>query len=164
MTETRARITVTREETRAAYYGSEVIPKELKRRPQWVVHRKKIPYDPKTGRRASTTDLLTWGTFFEALEALETGSYEGVGFVFCSADPYTGVDLDKCRDPETGDLTPEAREVVDAFEGAYMEISPSGTGVHIIFKGKLPPSKKNRRGWIEAYSQDRYFTITGEGL
>jgi putative DNA primase/helicase len=105
---------------------------------------------------------MTWGTFFEALEALETGRFSGIGFVFCGADLFAGVDLDKCRDPETGDLIPEARAVVDAFEGAYTEVSPSGTGVHIITRGKLPES--GRRGWIEAYSQDRYFTVTGQTL
>jgi primase-polymerase (primpol)-like protein len=88
-----------RASARVAYCDSEAIPKELKRRPQWVVHREKIPYSPKTGRRASSTDLLTWGTFFEALEALNSGEYDGVGFVFCSADPYSGIDL--VHDQET---------------------------------------------------------------
>jgi putative DNA primase/helicase len=146
-------------------------PDELKRRPQWVVWRSedrsgkptKVPYDPKTGVLAKTTDLMTWGTFDEALKALGSGRYSGVGFVFCSADPFTGVDLDKCRDLETGELTPEARDILDGFEGAYTEVSPSGTGVHIIARGKLPVKGK-RRGWIEAYSQDRYFTITGRTL
>jgi primase-polymerase (primpol)-like protein len=123
----------------------------------------KVPYDPKDGKRASSTDLMTWGTFFEALEALETGRFSGIGFVLCSADPYAGVDLDKCRNPETGELTPEAQSVVDAFEGAYIEVSPSGTGVHIFVRGKLP-EKGKRRGWIEAYTQDRYFTVTGRAL
>lgn len=148
---------------RAADYDSEAIPQELKQRPQWVVHREKIPFSPKTGRRASSTDLMTWGTFFEALEALDTGRYDGVGFVFCSADPYSGIDLDKCRDPETGKLTLGARAIVDAFKGAYTEVSPSGTGVHIIARGKLP-EKGKRCEWIEAYTQDRYFTVTGRAL
>src|SRR5215218_5487071 len=86
--------------SRVAFYGSEAIPMELKERPQWVVHRRKIPYDPKSGKPASSTDLTTWATFPEALEAYKTGRYDGIGFVFCSADPYTGVDLDKCRNPE----------------------------------------------------------------
>jgi primase-polymerase (primpol)-like protein len=48
----------------------------------------KVPYKPGTGAKASSIDLLTWGTFEEAIEVLER--YEGVGFVFCSADPYVG--------------------------------------------------------------------------
>src|SRR3712207_2693571 len=66
----------------------ESIPGELKSRPQWVSWRRekrgeiwtKVPFDPKTGRRASITDLLTWGTFHEACVALETGGYDGLGF------------------------------------------------------------------------------------
>jgi putative DNA primase/helicase len=106
---------------------------------------------------------MTWSTFWEALEAYETGRYAGIGFVFCSADPYSGIDLDKCRNPETGELTPNARAILNGFEGAHIEVSPSGTGVHIIVRGKLP-EKGKRRKWVEAYSQDRYFTITGRTL
>jgi primase-polymerase (primpol)-like protein len=106
---------------------------------------------------------MTWSTFSEALKAYETGRYAGIGFVFCSADPYSGIDLDNCRDPETGELTPNACDLLNDFEGAYIEISPSGTGVHVIVRGKLP-EKGKRRDWVEAYSQDRYFTITGRAL
>src|SRR5215204_2846340 len=80
----------------------EKIPDELKVRPQWVVWKAigekpdKVPYSAKTGYKASSTDLLTWSTFGEALEAYEKRNYAGVGFVFCSGDPYTGIDLDDC--------------------------------------------------------------------
>src|SRR5215210_1638764 len=66
------------------------IPEELKSRPQWVVWKAvgekpdKIPYSARTGRKASSTDLMTWSTFPEALEAYEHGEYGGLGFVFCS--------------------------------------------------------------------------------
>lgn len=142
------------------------IPAELKARPQWVVWRlevragepTKVPYTPGTGRRASATDLMTWGTFEEALEVLER--YDGVGFVFCSGDPYTGIDLDKVRNPETGELEEWAQEIVDAV-AAYAEVSVSGRGVHIIVKGELPNSK---RGSVECYSQKRFFCMTGRLL
>ncbi len=118
------------------FCGSEVIPDELKERRQWVVWKlemrdgkpTKIPYTPSTSRKGSSTDLMTWETFPEALGAFEAGRYDGVGFVFCSVDHYTGVDLDGCRNPETSKLTPEARDIVDDFQGAYTEVSPSGTG------------------------------------
>jgi putative DNA primase/helicase len=143
------------------------IPDELKTRPQWVVWRleprggkpTKVLYDPTTDKKASSTDLLTWRPFEEALETLRAGDYAGLGFVFCSGDPYTGVDLDKCRDPETGAIEPWTREIMDHL-GGYQEVSPSGTGVHIIVKGKLPEGR-NRRGNIEAYSRERFFTISG---
>src|SRR5829696_9078904 len=90
----------------------EGIPEELKVRPQWVDWKleerdgdvTKVPYTPRTNRKASSTDLLTWGTFDEVLDALRTEHFDGIGFVFSSADPYCGVDLDGCRNPETGEV------------------------------------------------------------
>lgn len=144
------------------------ISRELRARPQWVLWRleerdgkpTKVPYSPHGGR-ASSADLMTWGTFEEAFEAYEAGDYAGVGFVFCSADPFTGVDLDDCRDPETGELEPWAAEIVTALN-SYTELSPSGTGVHIICKARIP--RGGRRGRVEMYAQDRFFTITGHTI
>ena len=144
------------------------IPEELRRRPQWIVWKleerdgepTKVPYIAGGVGRAKSTDMLTWRSFEEAVQALESGRYDGVGFVFCSGDPFAGVDLDKCRDPETGELEEWAAEIVEAFDG-YAEVSPSGTGVHIIVRGKAPNKK---RGCVEAYSSERYFTMTGRVL
>jgi len=138
----------------------ENIPEELRQRPQWVVHKEKVPYIAGGVGRASSTDSLTWRTFEEAVQALRTGRYDGIGFVFSSGDPFAGVDLDECRDPETGELEEWAEKIVAAF-GGYAEASPSGTGVHIIVRGKAPNKK---RGRIEAYSSERFFTVTGEKL
>ncbi len=72
---------------------AEAIPEELMVRPQWVVWKavgekpNKVPYSPRTGRKASSTDLMTWSTFEEAMEAHKQGTYDGVGFVFSSGDP-----------------------------------------------------------------------------
>jgi primase-polymerase (primpol)-like protein len=149
---------------------AENIPKELTERPQWVCWRyearggkkSKVPYTPGTLRRASSTDLMTWRTFSEALAAYERAEppYDGVGFVFSSADPFAGIDLDGCRDPESGVIEPWADKIIaDASEG-YVEVSPSGTGVHIIVEGRVRDGGI-RRGPIEMYSRDRFFTITG---
>jgi putative DNA primase/helicase len=144
------------------------IPEVLKQRPQWVVWQyvrrnddwTKVPYIAGGGGRASTTDLMTWRSFKDALDAFQTGRYDGIGFVLCSGDPYAGVDLDKCRNLETGELEEWAAEIVQEF-GGYAEASPSGEGVHIIVRGKAPNKK---RGKVEAYSTERYFTITGQVL
>ena len=148
--------------------NSERIPDEMKRRPQWVVWRleerngkaTKVPYNPRTGRKASSTDSLTWGTFEDALEVLDR--FDGVGFVFSSGDPYTGVDLDGCVDPETGEVEPWAAEIAAELD-SYTEISPSGTGVHIIARGRLPEGRR-RKGRVEMYDQGRFFTVTGHVL
>jgi putative DNA primase/helicase len=143
------------------------IPEELRQRRQWVVWKlerrdhdlTKVPYLASGGGKASSTDSETWRTFEEALQALDSKRYNGVGFVFSSGDPYAVVDLDDCRDPETGDLEGWAQEIVEAFD-SYTETSPSGTGVHIIVRGKAPNKK---RGKVEAYSLEKFFTVTGRG-
>ena len=70
-----------------------------------------------------------------------------------------GVDLDHCRDADTGALEPWAAQIVEEL-GSYAEVSPSGTGVHIIVSGELLPGRR-RRGQVEMYSEGRYFTMTG---
>ena len=141
---------------------AESIPEQLKTRPQWVVWRAfgdkpdKVPYSARTGRKASSTDLTTWSTFEESAYAYENGEYAGVGFVFSSADPYTGIDLDDCVD-EDGEITGWALEIVRHFD-SYTELSATGTGLHIIVRGEVP---NRRKGNVEIYSSKRYFTVTG---
>ena len=153
--------------------STENIPEQLTNRPQWVCWRletrdgkpTKVPYIAGTNSRASSTDLMTWSSFEYAFAAYEAGEppYDGIGFVFCSADPLAGIDLDGCRNPETGEVAPWAQKIVaDASEG-YVEASPSGTGVHIIVEGRVRDGGV-RRGPVEMYSRDRFFTITGEIL
>jgi putative DNA primase/helicase len=140
----------------------ESIPEELRVRPQWVVWKAvgdkpdKVPYSARTGRRASSTDLLTWSTFPEALEAYENGEYAGLGFVFSSADPYTGIDLDDCVDAD-GEIAGWALEIVRYFD-SYTELSATGTGLHVIVRGEIPNRRKDE---VEVYSSKRFFTMTG---
>ena len=148
----------------------ENIPDELKVRPQWVVWKAiwraqsekldKVPYSAENGRKASSTDLLTWSTFENACKTLETGEYSGLGFVFSSGDPYTGIDLDNCAEQETGEIRQWALEIVRYFD-SYTEFSATGRGIHIIIKGEVP---NRRRAEIEVYSSKRFFTITGHVL
>jgi putative DNA primase/helicase len=164
---------VIKERTGLITPSTENIPEQLTDRPQWVCWRlemrggkpTKVPYIAGTNSRASSTDLLTWSSFEYAFAAYEAGEppYDGIGFVFCSADPLAGIDLDGCRNPETGEVASWAQKIVaDASEG-YVEASPSGTGVHIIVEGRVRDGGI-RRGPVEMYSRDRFFTITGELL
>jgi putative DNA primase/helicase len=140
----------------------ENIPEELRVRPQWVVWKAvgekpdKVPYSARTGCKASSTDLMSWSTFEEALEAYENGEYAGLGFVFSSADPYTGIDLDNCVD-ESGEIALWALEIVRHFD-SYTELSCTASGLHIIVRGEIP---NRRKGDLEAYSSKRFFTMTG---
>ena len=119
----------------------------------------KIPLDPKTGNYAKVNDKNTWGSFNEALSYMKHKKADGIGFVFSSEDPFVGIDLDGCRDPETGEIQDWAEAIIKEI-GSYTEISPSGKGLHIILSGKLPGEGK-RVGAIEVYDKLRFFTITG---
>jgi hypothetical protein len=121
------------------------IPAELRDRAQWVTRKTeapsgrkptKIPYDPKTQRRAKTNDPTTWGTFADAFCIYQKG-FDGVGYVFAADDEYFGIDLDACRNPNTCELTSWARTIVTRFD-TYTEVSPSGFGVKLTAKGRLP--------------------------
>jgi putative DNA primase/helicase len=144
----------------------EGIPDELKKRPQWLCWKyarqgekwTKLPFNPRTGRKASTTDLMTWSRFETVFDAYTGGGYDGVGFVLSSGDGYTGVDLDGCRDPESGMIAAWAAEIVRKLD-SYTERSPSGKGLHIVVRGKVPKALKRPR--IEMYSMERYLTVTG---
>ena len=71
--------------------------------------------------------------------------------------------VSKCRNPKTGEISPWAQKIIDRVQEGYVEISPSGTGVHIIVEGTVRDGGM-RKGPIEMYSRGRFFTITGEVL
>lgn len=147
---------------------AELLPDELASCPQWLCWREqkrdgkatKIPIDPTSGNYASATDPLTWVDFETARAYAETGDALGVGFVFTDDDPFVGVDLDDCRIPETETVLNWAEEVVNTLD-SYTEISPSGTGFHVIVNGELP-GDRNRKGSVELYETARFFTVTGD--
>jgi primase-polymerase (primpol)-like protein len=134
----------------------------------------KVPYIAGTNSRASSTDLLTWSSFEYALAAYEAGEppYNGIGFVFCSADPFVGIDLDDCRDPESGVVAPWAQGIIARVQEGYVEASPSGTGVHIVVEGAVRDGRTRKDvyvrgkavGRVEMYGRGKFFTMTGETL
>jgi putative DNA primase/helicase len=107
----------------------EKIPKCLKQLPQWVLWKmasdRKMPFQDD-GEQAKAGDPLTWNTFENILAAYQAGGYLGVGFEFHD-DEFAGVDLDGCRNPQTGITEPWGREVIAKFD-SYTELSPSKTG------------------------------------
>ena len=122
----------------------------------------KVPICPHTGELAAVDRPETWGTYEEALRAWEERGHDGLGFVFTEGDPYTGIDFDKCRDSETGEIEEWARELIEHLD-SYTELSPSGSGIHVIAKAELPPGGR-RKGRIEMYDSRRFFTMTGRYL
>jgi hypothetical protein len=113
------------------------------------------------GRAGSTTKRGTWRPFSAALAATE-GVDRGLGFVFSPDDPYVGVDLDHCLDEDGEVCESWADAVLELLPGAYVERSPSGTGLHCIVRGSLPGGLTGkRRNGVEVYASGRYFTMTG---
>lgn len=146
------------------------IPQELRARRQWTFWRfepdptggkdKKPPRNSHTGGKASPTDPTDWGTFDAAIEALERFGGDGVQFVLSESDPYTGIDLDGCVNPDTGEVAPWAAQLMACID-AYTEVSPSGTGLRIMTQGEKPEGAPSHCGPIEVYDRARALSITG---
>jgi len=147
------------------------IPNELKTLKQWVLWKAtpiknriaKIPFSIN-GKWAKTNDSSTWSSFEEVVKSFNDGDFNGIGFVFTKDDPYCGIDIDSCLeiDGYKPMLTEEASYIVDLLQ-SYTEISPSGTGVHIIVKASKS-TKLCRPNGIEIYEFGRYFCMTGNEL
>jgi hypothetical protein len=134
------------------------IPAELHTYGQWVRYDDaKRPINAITGHLASPTDPATWCSY----ETAATRS-PFLGFVLTDTDPYALLDLDTCRDIDTGEIAPWALAIVERFQ-TYTEISKSGTGLHLIVRGVLPKAG-NRKGQIETYDGGRYVALTGTVL
>lgn len=147
----------------------EAIPSELKALPNWVCYRffyddgidkyRKMPINPRDMEPAKSNDPTTWTDYDTAVHAAE--KCDGIGFMF-SNSPYFGVDIDGVRDEieryKAGEDTIIA-EFVDTLQ-SYTELSRSGNGIHIICRGKLPPSGR-RKGNVEMYENGRFFVMTG---
>lgn len=148
----------------------DAIPHEL-RALGWVLWRAeqrgegkptKVPYCAAGPRRkASSTDPSTWVSFAETVEAFaelrDDDTIAGIGCVLTAAGGITCIDLDRVID-EDGQLDPRAQTIVDRCD-SWTEISPSGTGLHIFVKGRVPRGLKGDR--IEVYSDARYIAVTG---
>lgn len=119
----------------------------------------KIPFSPITRRKASSTDAATWGTYDEAIAV----NKDQIGIVFTPEKNLLGVDLDHCLEGTT--LSHEHQEQIAQLiieADTYTEISPSGTGLHLYFALSEPLSlTANRHDNFEAYTEGRYFTVTG---
>lgn len=120
---------------------------------------------------AKSNDPATWTSFDLVQSAYDPERFAGIGFMFSESDPFCGIDLDGCRNPETGEVSPWAREVILEF-ASYAEVSPSMTGIKIFCRGKSPfsggkkvqvdgPAIGGKAPAIEVYDRLRYFAVTG---
>ncbi len=146
----------------------ERVPAELKALDRWVCwkmverggRRTKMPVCAASGKMASSTDAATWCSFEQAVAAVERLGASGIGLVFGPDRAYTGLDLDHVL--HDGVLEPGYRWVLEEAS-TYAEVSPSGDGLHLIFRGSKPEgAERCRKGPVEMYDRDRFFTITGD--
>ena len=164
------------------------IPDELRAWDQWILWRwvtkegrpkpTKVPFNARNFRDARVNDPSTFASFERTVEIYHLsqswkkrgGKFDGIAFVFTANDPFAGLDIDGCIDPETGMLVTEdlygagtAEQIITTFD-TYTEISPSGTGVKLIVKAQKTAAgliQCMRKPWFELYDHVRLFTVTG---
>jgi primase-polymerase (primpol)-like protein len=117
----------------------EGLPPELTARDHWVAWRwafrdgkwTKPPVDPHTGRSGDCSERNTWGTFAQAVAWAREHRLPGIGVQLTADMGIVGIDLDKCRDPETGEVDDWAMLIVYELD-TYTQISPTGTGLRLF--------------------------------
>lgn len=123
----------------------------------------KRPINWQTGHLHALTDETIQtdvGTAIAAAEMFGVGF--GVGYVFHETDKRWFLDIDNCI--ANGQVSPLAISLMTTLQGAYMEYSASGRGIHVIGSGAVPPhSCKNKALQIELYHHDRFCALTGQG-
>ena len=127
----------------------------------------KLPVDPRTldvyaKGSGWQQDPTAWTTFDNA-QALAARSGLDVGFFFTPDDPFFFVDIDNCN---TGQQWSNiANDIMRRLSGAAIEVSQSGTGLHIFgqYAGTVPPHTcKNTPLDLEFYTQGRFVALTGD--
>lgn len=124
----------------------------------------KFPCDFRTGNIVSAHDPQYWTDYHTAIAyAANYGNGHGVGFVFTELDPFWFIDIDGALMPDNT-WSKLALDLCGMFNGAAMELSQSGKGLHLFGTGRPPAhSCKNEQLKIEFYHQDRFVALTGVG-
>ena len=144
-----------------------IIPEVLRKQWAWVGYllkpkgnkTDKIPMNVMTGQPAKSNDPETWESFDTAVALANQRGYAGIGFMF--QPPFVGIDIDRCV--QDGRLSEMAVDILKTMN-CYAEYSPSGTGVHLIFKGTIKCARRIAGMGLEIYSKGRFFTVTGKRL
>lgn len=155
-------------------------PPSLLATPRWICWRalkdpkddrvKKIPVSPRTGEAIGATAKYQdqFVTFDQALDYAQKNKL-GVSFVMLADDGVVGIDIDKGIDPD-GTIRPKVAEWLRFFSHTYAETSPSGTGIHILCRGKINQALTavqipgDDTAKVEVYAWDRHLTFTGAKL
>lgn len=126
----------------------------------------KVPYHPISSTRARSNDMGTFVSFEKAMANISRYSGLGMG-VF---NGFCAMDLDNCFE-DSGNIKTWAQDVANRMQGCYMEKSPSGKGLHILFKApgfvfdKQRYYINNQKLGLEVYvcgATSRFVTISGD--
>ena len=124
--------------------------------------RTKVPYQPDTGQGAKSNDPRSFVSYETAIQA---SGYDGIGIGIFNG--ICAIDLDSCV-TDSGYYSETAAEIVHLMH-SYTEFSPSGNGLHILFRadGFQYDTKHfyimNHQVGIEVYvagATSKYVTIT----
>jgi primase-polymerase (primpol)-like protein len=103
------------------------------------------------GAAASSTDPATWS------QHADVRRFERRGFVL-NGDGIVCIDLDHCL--IEGRLTDMARRLLEQLPRTYIEVSPSGDGLHVWGRGQVMQGRC-LPGGVEVYGTGRFMTVTG---
>lgn len=124
---------------------------------------KKLPMTPE-GQLIDAHDPAHWMTMSDALSAVQKlPANWGVAFVLTAADPFFFIDVDSAYANDKWSAV--ANHLCEAFHGCAVEVSNSGTGLHIIGVGAPPahscksPAEKKLN--LEFYTERRFIALTG---
>lgn len=143
-----------------------MFPEELTSRKQW------LPWGFRDEEQTQKIPLYLDGSFARTNKPEKFYQYdeikhcERVAFVFQDSDPYVGFDLDNCLD-EKGQLRSWAMPIAMKLSTAgYGEISPSGTGIKFILRGRKPSTRckvsfGDSKQQLEVYEFNRFWAMTG---
>lgn len=123
----------------------------------------KFPVDYRTGKVSDAHDSAIWTDSATAqATASQWGEGWGIGFVFTESDPFWFLDIDGCL--IDGQWSPLAVALCAMFAGCAIEISQSGTGLHIFGIGAMPAHGcRNQAHGLELYHSGRFVALTGAG-
>jgi len=146
-------------------------PQQMKTLNNWVLWKlqpdangrnTKVPYSALYDGKAQTNNPETWTNFDKAQEKLNSGNYSGLGFVFSLSTHLVFIDIDHCID-ENGVMNSQAVDIIQTIgKDTYIELSQSGSGLHIIALGEIP--KATKHNGVEMYSDKRFVAMTGRAL
>ncbi len=122
--------------------------------------RVKLPVNPTTATVVNPHDLTVWVDRPTAFNAAKLyGDEYNVSFILSDNDPFFLVDIDDCLDD--GKWSPLAMEMLKRLQGAAVEVSESGTGLHIIGTGVCPEHCCKPKSGLEFYTTKRMISLTG---